>query len=120
MTGSLVLWVTALVLAVHGVTLLAAWRRGGLFWLVPLVNGLVAIGVVVYWVWHWHAFPLGRSSQVDELFPFLEAVVLMLALGRLVGLGSERLSHWAIFTTHLTAAVFFLGFMLTFRMESLL
>lgn len=81
MTDTMIKLVVWLAVAVHMTVAIITWRRRGGPPLVPLVNLIVGITILGYWVQQWYGY-LTRGIQwdwIDQLVPLYALVVVILA-----------------------------------------
>jgi len=80
-------------LVVHVAVAIVAWRRPAAAPLVPLVNLVVALSVIAYWIPRWISY-ITRNIQwqaTDQLVPLFAILVCLLAA---VGLSGRYTGNW--------------------------
>lgn len=89
--------------------------------LVPVLNMLVSIGVLVYWLDDWLAwFTRGvRLYATDQLIPLFSTVVLAVSILYLFGKNIGTPVHWGIFIVHFIIIIIATLFMMFFKMDRL-
>ena len=105
----------------HALAGMAVLRRWTTWPLLPLLNLLVALCVLAYWLPKWYSYADQGISWYasDQLVPLYAVLVGALAVFTLTGRYAGTGLHWTVFSIHalvlLAAAVFFS----LFRMDRL-
>ena len=105
-----------LAVALHAVVGVFVARRITALPLLPIVNGLVALAVLAYWVPKWFAVVTRNIVWYwsDQALPVYALVVLVLVGTTLAGRTALPVVHWSVFVLHavvlLAAALFFTFF----------
>ena len=121
--GNTALFILAwLAVAVHATVGLLVARRFTALPLVPVVNGLVALGLLAYWVPRWISYATQGITwyMSDQVVPLYALVVLALSVAALMGRVTAPTLHWVVFGIDMLAllgAALFLSF---FRMDRLI
>lgn len=99
------------IFATHLAVGLVGRRRKSGIPLVPLLNLVIALGVVTYWAQRWVTYARGVTWYwTDQLIPLYALAVCILSALGLAGRLRARWPHWVVFGAHslvlLAAALF--------------
>jgi hypothetical protein len=92
---------------------MAVWRRWSTLPLLPLLNLVVAAGVLAYWAGKWYGYVFKHITwyATDQLLPLCAIGVCCLSGATLAGKYSGTWPHWCVFGVDmlvlLAAALFF-------------
>ncbi len=122
MSDFIITGIVYLALAAHIVVGVVAWRRFSTLPLVPVLNFIMAFGVLVYWVQRWYdALTKGiKLDATDQLLPAYATLVCILSVLFLAGKITTSVPNWIVFVLHLLAVEAALLFMLNFKITRLI
>ena len=108
--------------AVHATAGFVVVRRITALPVLPVVNALVALGLLAYWVPKWQAYATGNISwyMSDQVVPLYALVVLVLSGAALAGRISAPAPVWIVFSIDLLAILGMALFLTFFRMDRLI
>ncbi|MEO8200222.1 MAG: hypothetical protein ABI679_06865 [Gemmatimonadota bacterium] len=116
MSDSSILVVVWMAVITHVIAGIVAGRRMTAFPVVPLVNLVVALCVLAYWVQRWYGYIVKGITwyATDQLLPLLAILAAVLSVLSLTGRFHNAWPQWIIFGVDLFvllgAALFFMSF----------
>ncbi len=108
-----------LALAAHIMVGIAVWRRWTTLPLVPMLNFVMAFGVVIYWVQRWIGAYVKHYKlyATDQLLPLYAILVCLVSALSVAGKLSTTVPNWIVFALQaavtLAAVVFVMNFKIT-------
>ena len=111
-----------LAVVVHATAGLLVARRFTAWPLVPVVNGLVALGVLAYWLPRWISYATQGITWYasDQVVPLYALVVLVLSAAALSGRVTSAAPQWVVFSIDMLALLGAALFITFFRMDRLI
>ncbi len=118
--STIVVLVWCAIVAHIAVGVLTKWRRTDLP-LLPLLNLIVALCVLGYWIPRWYSYIAKGITWYasDQLVPLYAVVVCVLSGVALTGRYRSAWPHWVVFAVDACALIVFAVFMSTFKMKRL-
>ncbi|MEO5585601.1 MAG: hypothetical protein ABIQ75_09110 [Flavobacteriales bacterium] len=116
MSDAVILPLTWLFFAIHVAAGVAAIRHWTILPLVPIVNAVVAAGVLAYWITRWYSYIFQgiKWYMSDQALPLYAVVVLAFSVATLAGSFKGTVLHGVILSVDglvlLAAALFFTFF----------